>query len=354
MSEERALPEESAEEAGLRYVSDKEPGYRRRRAGKGFAYIGPDGNIVKDIKIKKRLKQLAVPPAWVDVWICPKPNSHIQAVGRDARGRKQYIYHPRWRRIRAAAKFHRMSAFGEQLPELRKQVAQDLRSPHLARRKVVAVVVCLLDRAALRIGNEDYARQNRSYGATTLRDRHVSVRGATITLRFRSKRGKEVSAQVSDARLARAVRRCAELPGQELLQYIDDDGRRQTVDSGDVNEYLRQVTGHDFTAKDFRTWTGTIAAAQTLARLGQARTRKERQRRAALAVKESAAELGNTPTVSRKYYVHPKLLNAYAAGREIRIADGGPAPGTRPRGAGLAPAEEAVLALLKEDAGGAE
>src|SRR5919107_213286 len=261
-------PVESAESAGLRYVSDTMPGIRRKRSGSGFSYVGPDGKAVKDPATLARIRSLAIPPAYVDVWICPTANGHIQATGRDARGRKQYRYHPKWRETRDETKFGRILAFSEALPGIRKRVESDLSKPGLSREKVLATVVRLLDCTGIRIGNDEYARSNRSFGLTTLQDRHVEISGSNMRFEFRGKSGKNHSVSLSDRRLAKIVRRCQDIPGEDLFQYVDEDGVRQTISSGDVNDYLREISGQEFTAKDFRTWAGTLLAIESLRELG--------------------------------------------------------------------------------------
>jgi DNA topoisomerase-1 len=251
-------PEATAEEAGLRYVSDAMPGIRRRRAGRGFTYAGTDGRRLTDRRVLARIRALAIPPAWTDVWICPIARGHLQATGRDARGRKQYRYHARWREVRDEAKYGRMVAFGQALPRIRRRVEADLALPGLPRERVLAAVVRLLEKTAVRVGNEEYARENRSFGLTTLRNRHAEVGTSRIRFRFRGKGGKETEVELNDRRLARIVARCQELPGQALFTYLDEDGEPRTVDSADVNEYLREISGEEFTAKDFRTWAGTV------------------------------------------------------------------------------------------------
>src|SRR5690349_13032696 len=263
-------PMESAQAAGLRYVSDAKPGIRRKRSGKGFTYVGADGRTVRDQATLARIRSLAIPPAYTDVWICPTANGHLQATGRDARGRKQYRYHPRWREVRDEAKYGRMVAFGEALPKIRRQVDRDIARRSLSKARVVATVVRLLDETSIRVGNDEYARENKSFGLTTMQKRHVDVEGARIMFRFRGKGGKLNDVDVRDPRVARVLRRCEELPGQHLFQYVDDDGEVQDVDSDDVNDYLREVTGDQFTAKDFRTWSGTVLAAWALEELGEA------------------------------------------------------------------------------------
>ncbi len=339
-------PEASAEEAGLRYVSDAGPGIERRRAGKGFVYIGPDGRRLTDAERVAWIKALAIPPAWTDVWISPIKSGHLQATGRDARGRKQYRYHPRWREVRDEAKYGRLIDFARALPRIRRRTDRDLRRRGLPREKVLALVVRLLEATLIRVGNDEYARENRSYGLSTMRDRHVEVRGATLRFSFRGKGGKEHAIDVRDERLARIVRQVQELPGQTLFQYHDADGSRQEVTSGDVNAYLREISGADFTAKDFRTWAGTVAATMALQELSEIDDEAGRKRAIVRAVETVAELLGNTPTVCRACYVHPDVIDAYLDGSFVE------ALAERARGVGrgvhaLRPAEAAVLGLLQ-------
>jgi DNA topoisomerase I len=292
--------------AGLLYVNDDDPGISRRRRGRGFSYHAPDGARLTDRAALDRIRALAVPPAWTDAWICPSPRGHIQATGRDARGRKQYRYHALWRQVRDEAKYERSIAFGEALPRLRRRVERDLRSRGLERRKVVAAVVRLLDTTLMRVGNEEYARQNRSYGLTTLRDQHGRVRGSELRFSFKGKAGKRHEVSLRDRRLARIVRHCQELPGQRLFQYRDDEGNPQPIDSDDVNDYLRDALGDGFSARDFRTWAGTVLAYRCL-RVADAGADK---RRLSNAVTQVARWLGNTPAVCRSAYIHPAVLGA--------------------------------------------
>jgi DNA topoisomerase-1 len=310
-----ADPVRSARLAGLRHVTDALPGIRRRRRGKGFSYLDPRGQPLRDPAERRRIAALAIPPAWRDVWICALPNGHLQATGRDARGRKQHRYHPDWRAVRDETKFGRMVAFGEALPRLRARVEEDLARSGLSRAKVLAAVVRLLETTLIRVGNQEYARENHSFGLTTLRNRHVDISGATLRFRFRGKSGKERSVAISDRRLARVVRACRDLPGHELFQYLDEAGERQTVTSEDVNDYLRAATGEDFTAKDFRTWGGTVLALSALAADGGAASPQEANRVVVEAVKRVAELLGNRPAVCRKYYIHPAVVEAYLGGR---------------------------------------
>jgi DNA topoisomerase-1 len=339
--------EADAAEVGLRYVSDSMPGVRRRRAGRGFLYIGPSGRRLTDPARLAWFKRLAIPPAWTDVWVSPLHNGHLQATGRDARGRKQYRYHPRWRKVRDAAKFDRILDFGRAISRIRRRTDRDLRRPGLPREKVVALVVRLLEATLMRVGSEVYRRENRSYGLSTLRDRHVDVRGTRIRMTFRGKSGREHEIEVSDARLARAVRRCQELPGQVLFQYVGDDGRRRSVDSGDVNDYLRTVAGGDFTVKDFRTWAGTVAAALALQEFVAVDSEVEAKRNVVAAIEEVAAQLGNTPAVCRACYVHPEIVASYLDGTLAKALGERVAPRLGRSAHALTPEEAAVLGLLR-------
>jgi len=333
-------PGEAADAASLRYVSDTRPGIQRVRHRRAFRYVSGNGEPVQDLPTLRRIRSLAIPPAWTQVWICPVAHGHIQAVGRDARGRKQYRYHARWRAVRDEAKFDRVIQFGRALPAIRERVEKDLGRPGLAREKVLASVVRLLEITLIRIGNAEYARANRSYGLTTLRARHVTVEGARLRFEFRGKGGKHHTVDVSDRLLARVVRRCQDLPGHELFQYLDEDGERQAIDSADVNTYLREVCGEEFTAKDFRTWGGTVLAAQALAAPAE---EADARRRLTAAIVEVASRLGNTPTICRKCYIHPDIVGAHADGE---LAEG---LGGR-ESSGLSAEEAAVLRLLERRA----
>jgi len=342
-------PVESARQAGLRYVSETGPGIRRRRAGRGFVYI-QGGRRVGDVDTRARIRALAIPPAWTDVWICPVANGHMQAVGRDARGRKQYRYHPRWREVRDETKYARMLAFARALPSIRVRVGADLGRRGLPREKVLATIVRLLETTRVRVGNEEYARANKSFGLTTLRDRHVDVAGPQVRFQFRGKGGKEHAVGVRDPRVARIIRNLQDLPGQELFQYIDEAGKRQAISSDDVNAYLREITGRDITAKDFRTWGGTMLAAVELRAMGQAASRREADRNVLRAIDAVAERLGNTRAVCRKYYVHPELLRAYLMGVTVPLPE---VPGSRrdrrrQREAALRRDEIIVLQFLRE------
>lgn len=330
-------PRAAATLAGLRYSTDDAPGLRRVRAGGGFRYLRPGRRAERSVAALARIRSLAIPPAWTDVWICKDPRGHLQATGRDRRGRKQYRYHQAWRAIRDRTKFHRIAAFARTLPCIRGKVARDLRRRGLKREKILATVVALLDRTHQRVGNEEYAKENGSYGLTTLRDHHAQVRGATVLLRFRGKSGRQQQVSVHDQRIATIVRRSGELPGQELFRYVCVEGRTHAVCSHDVNDYIRAVTGGAFTSKDFRTWGGTVAAAQLL----RERSRSPRRSPSALrrieaeVVARVAALLGNRPATCRTYYIDPRVFAAYESGKLVRAMSGGKDP------------ERAVLELLK-------
>jgi DNA topoisomerase I len=304
-------PVESAEAIGLCYVTDTQPGIQRQRRGKSFIYLDAEGKQIRDQKVIQRINSLVIPPAYRNVWICPLSNGHLQATGRDAKGRKQYRYHPLWREIRDQAKFTRMIAFSEALPLIRERVEQDLQRRGLPKEKVLAAVVRLMELTRIRVGNEEYARSNESYGLTTLRDEHVDITGSKMQFQFRGKRGVEHTIDLQDKRLAKIVKRCQDLPGQELFQYLDENGEQQTLTSTDVNDYLRDITGEDFTAKDFRTWAGTVLAASQLFELGAASSVTATKKNMVQAIKSVAAYLGNRPATCRKYYVHPAVLEAY-------------------------------------------
>jgi DNA topoisomerase-1 len=305
------LAAEAAQEAGLVYTTDQEPGIRRVRKGKGFEYLGPDGKRVCDSATLDRIRSLVIPPAWEHVWISTRPRGHLQATGRDARGRKQHRYHPRWRETRDANKFERMADFAALLPRIRRRVTRDLNRPGLPREKVIATIVRLLETTYARIGNEEYAQQNHSFGLTTLRNRHVEVKGSTVRFLFKGKSGREVSLGVKDRRVAAVIKRCEELPGQMLFQYLDADGERRTVTSDDVNQYLREASGEDVTAKDFRTWAGTLLAEQALREVGGFESETEARRKVVAAIDMVAHKLGHTRAVCRRSYVHPAVIETY-------------------------------------------
>jgi DNA topoisomerase I len=339
-------PRDAAESAGLRYVSDARPGIRRKRAGKGFSFARPDG-AKPDADTIRRVRSLAIPPAWSDVWICPFPDGHIQATGRDARGRKQYRYHPRFREVRDSVKYNHLVAFGETLPAIRASVRAHMALRGLPRKKVLATVVHLLDTTLIRVGNDDYARQNGSYGITTLKNRHAAVDGSEVRFRFVGKSGKQWSVKIRDRRVAKIVKACQDLPGQELLQYIDPDGALQDVTSSDVNDYLKEISGADITAKDFRTWAGTLLAALALSEVRRFDSAAQAKRNVRATIETVAARLGNTPTICRKCYVHPEVLNSYLDGNLVlEIVRAGDVAWQEEL-AGMKPEEAAVLALLR-------
>src|SRR5882724_7433909 len=341
----------AATRAGLNYVTDGLAGITRRRVGRGWVYFAPDGTRISDPAQRKRITALVIPPAWTDVWICPDPNGHIQATARDARGRKQYRYHPSYREARDKSKFRRILEFSEVLPDIRDRVERDLRARDLSRRQILATVVRLLDRTLIRVGNDEYARENRSFGLTTLRGRHVQIEGSRLHFTFRGKSGVSHEVAITDRRLARIVQQCQDLPGQELFQYLDTKGRRQTISSDDVNAYLRETTGRDITAKDFRTWAGTMLAAKQLCAIGPAKTRREAERNMLRAIDTVADRLGNTRAVSRKYYVHPGLLRAYQQGLTVTLPSASPHALRRENPpAALRRDEVAVLQFLQETA----
>ena len=310
-------PVEAAEEAGLRYVSDEQPGYTRRRRGQSFQYFDTDGKLIQDEARLLRIGRLAIPPAYHDVWICPLPNGHIQATGRDDRSRKQYRYHARWRAIRDENKYDRILTFAAALPKIRRRVQADLKLSELKREKVLAAVLQLLERTFIRVGNEEYARQNKSFGLTTMKDRHVKVRGKKLQFRFRGKGGKEHEIDFMDRRLAKIVRKLQDLPGQDLFQYFDEEGKLCNVTSQDANDYLREITGEDFTAKDFRTWAGTVLTAMALNAQEKFATKKEAKSNLKNAIAAAAKLLRNTPTICRKCYVHPAIVESYLNGNLI-------------------------------------
>jgi DNA topoisomerase-1 len=308
---QKTTPAAMAKAAGLRYVSDSQPGYMRRRRGRGFAYYDWTGKLVTDTKLRDRFSQLVIPPAWREVWICRYENGHILAVGRDEAGRKQYIYHPAWAQVREQVKYSKLLRFGEALPDLRQKVAADLRQRKLTRTKVTALVIALMEQTLIRIGNDEYARNNDSYGLTTLKDEHVHFDHSTVTFEFRGKSGKEHEIALRDKRLANLVQACQELPGQRLFQYYDEQGKLAALTSTDVNNYLREATGFDFTAKDFRTWGGTVLAARVLHECGPAGSESALKKQIVAAVKQVSQALGNTPAVCRQHYIHPAVFTAY-------------------------------------------
>ena len=307
----RPSPASMAKSAGLRYVSDSQPGYTRRRCGRGFRYFDWKNEPLRDADVRAWIDSLVIPPAWQEVWICRNRKGHLLVTGRDAAGRKQYIYHPEWARVRDQVKYSKLLTFGEALSDVRQQIAADLRKRTLGREKVTALVLALMDQTLIRIGNDEYARQNSTYGLTTMQDEHVHVENATVVFEFRGKSGKEHEIALRDRRLAQLVKTCQELPGQRLFQYIDSDGNQCALTSTEVNEYLRTATGYDFTAKDFRTWGGTVEMARLLHEIGPYRTQTELKKNVTAAIKQVAEALGNTPAVCRAHYVHPAILDAY-------------------------------------------
>ncbi len=313
-------PIESARAAGLRYVSDAKPGIGRTPFRKGFRYTNPDGTPLRDAAALARIKSLVIPPAWTDVWICTQPSGHLQATGRDVKGRKQSRYHPRWREVRDETKYERMTFFASVLPTIRERVQHDLSLPGLPRNKILATIVSLMEATLIRVGNTEYARDNQSYGLTTMRNRHVAVHGTTITFTFQGKSRVHHTINLQDRRLAGIIKRCSDIPGYELFQYLDSDGTHHSIDSSDVNEYLREITGEHFTAKDFRTWAGSVLACDVLREFEPFSSATEAKKNIVQAIAAVASRLGNTPTVCRKCYVHPAVLEAYLGGMSPKAA----------------------------------
>jgi DNA topoisomerase I len=344
-------PTESARAAGLRYVYDSRPGITRHPTRTGFRYTTPDGHPLRDRnpddkETLARIKSLAIPPAWVDVWICPNPNGHLQATGRDARGRKQSRYHPKWREVRDQSKYEHMLHFGSALPTIRERVEEHLTLRGLPREKVLATIVRLLETTFIRIGNEAYARENKSFGLTTLQRRHVDIRGSRLTFKFKGKSGVEHTVNLTDRRLARIVKTCRDIPGYELFEYLDDDGAPHTLDSTHVNDYLRDISNENFTAKDFRTWAGTVLAAMTLRDFEPCDTESQLKKNIVEAIKSVAQRLGNTPAVCRKCYIHPAVLDAYQSGAMTTLlSDVKPTTATHPHA--LRPEESALMHLIE-------
>jgi DNA topoisomerase I len=340
-------PRDAAESAGLRYVSDGRPGIRRKKAGTGFSYGRADGSKLTEKDVLKRIKALVIPPAWTEVWICPFADGHLQATGRDAKGRKQYRYHPRFREVRESTKYEHVVAFADALPAIREKVQEHMALRGLRREKVLATVVHLLETTLIRVGNDDYAKQNNSYGLTTLKNRHVSVDGNEVRFRFTGKSGKQWSLRVRDRRIAKIIKACQDLPGQELLQYVDEAGNCQDVTSSDVNDYLKEVTGKDITAKDFRTWAGTVLAAMALNELESFDSAAQAKRNLRAAIEKVAGKLGSTPTICRKCYVHPEVLNSYLDGKLVLELKEKAESELRGDVQSFKPEEAAVLALLR-------
>ncbi len=339
-------PEVSAKLARLHYVHDDEPGIRRKPWGKGFTYLKPDGSRLTDKEEKARIKSLAVPPAYTDVWICTSPRGHILATGRDDRGRKQYIYHPEWRKVRDETKYNRMVAFGEILPKLRHRIDEDMAQPGLGRDKVLATVVKLLETTLIRVGNAQYAQENESYGLTTIRKKHVEVDDDTVTFEFVGKGGKDWHIELEDERIAEIVSACEDVPGYELFKYFDEDGERVDVESAHVNEYLQRISGQEITAKDFRTWAGTVLAALALEEFEAFDSETQAKKNVVRAIERVAQHLGNTPSIARQSYVHPQIIDAYLEG-SLRESLRKRAEKKLKKLRGLEPEEAAVLAFLK-------
>jgi DNA topoisomerase-1 len=338
---------DAARSAGLQYVTDRAPGIRRQKCGRGFRYVTAEGRTLRDKDDLLRIRALAIPPAWTDVWISATPRGHIQAFGRDARRRKQYRYHARWREVRDETKFGQLVEFGETLPEIRRRVDADMAQPGLSREKVLATVVRLLEMTMMRIGNPEYARANRSFGLTTLRDRHVKVSGQTLRFRFTGKSGKAHDLQVSDRRVAKIVRACQDIPGYEVFKYLDEEEQARDVDSGDVNAYVREISGADFTAKLFRTWAGSVQALEGFVAIAPAETQTEAKRNVVQVVKDVASALGNTPAVCRKSYIHPALIDGYLKGTLHETLQSIPRRRTPPR---MTANERLLLGFLKKTA----
>jgi DNA topoisomerase-1 len=343
---------DSANAAGLRYVSDSMPGVRRKRNGRGFSYVGLNGGTITSRAEIKRFRSLVIPPAWTQVWICPLEDGHLQVTARDARGRKQYRYHPDFRAHRDNTKFERLFEFGEVIWKIREKVEEDVLQSGLPRNKVLATVVWLLEKTLIRVGTEELSRENKSYGLTTLRRRHVEIDGAQLRFEFRGKSGVAHAVSVTDTQIARIVQRCHELPGEILFKFLDDDGRRQDIEAEHVNEYLRDATGADVTAKDFRTWAGTMDAAGYLRELGPAKNKKEAERNVVQAIDHTAKRLGNTRTVCRKYYIHPVLIEAYLRGETLPPPPARRKVKNRKPGGRLRKHEQQVLEFLRKQGKG--
>ncbi|MBR0821464.1 DNA topoisomerase IB [Bradyrhizobium liaoningense] len=335
-------------EEGLRYVSDSTPGYTRKRAGTTFSYYDKDGKRITDAAVIRRIKSIGIPPAYESVWICPSANGHIQATGLDARGRKQYRYHAKWRELRDQNKYEHIVQFAAALPALRDRVAADMKLEGLPREKVLATIVSLLEKTLIRIGNAEYAEKNKSYGLTTMRRKHVAVGRGVLRFDFTGKSGKQWKLRVEDKRIAAIVKRCAEIPGHELFKYLDDDGQPRTVDSGDVNAYIKDITGEDFSAKDFRTWAGTVLAALALTEFKKYDGQAEAKRNVVAAIESVSKQLGNTPAICRKCYVHPEVLNAYMSGDLVKMIEAKIARKFKRQYAKLTSEEIMVLAFLRK------
>jgi DNA topoisomerase-1 len=345
-SDYKADARQAAEDAGLRYVTDALPGITRRARRSGFSYFDPEGRIVKDAATLKRIRALAIPPAYSDVWICPRANGHLQATGRDARGRKQYRYDSRWNEMRDLTKYEHLIDFASALPALRRKLISDMAKSGLPREKVLATIVHLLETTLIRVGNEDYAQENKSYGLTTLRNRHVDVSGGDLRFRFKGKSGKAWNLQIKDRRIAKIIKACQELPGQHLFEYLDPEGTPRSIGSTEVNDYLREACGQHITAKDFRTWHGTVLAAMALSEFERFDSQAHAKRNVREAIERVAARLGNTTSICRKCYVHPEILNSYLDGKLLEEIEVEVETELRDELAQLRPEEAAVLALL--------
>jgi DNA topoisomerase-1 len=347
-SSQSADPKYSARIAGLRYVSDKQRGFGRVKRGHGFVYVRSSGGVVRDSRTLARIKALAIPPAWTDVWICPLAKGHLQATGLDARRRKQYRYHSRWREVRDETKYARLIAFAKALPKIRRQVKRDLAYHGLTRERVLAAVVRLLETTLIRVGNEEYAKTNKSFGLTTMRNKHAEVNGSKVAFDFLGKSGVEHEITVADPRLAKVVRKCQDLPGQELFAFLDENGQSHDIGSSDVNEYLREISGQDFTAKDFRTWAGTALAAQALQEFEDFDSKAAAKRNITRAIERVAERLGNTKAICRKCYVHPAVIDAYMDRTLIKTLNTRAERELRRRLKSLPSEEAAVLSLLQQ------
>ena len=339
-------PKESAKIAGLQYVKSDSLQIERKKVGRGFSYLDPNGDRIKDEAELERLKALTIPPALTEVFYCHLPNGHLQATGRDAKRRKQYFYHPEWRKTRSQHKFNRMLLFGASLPQIRNTTTKHLQQPGLPREKVLAAVVQLLETTLIRVGNKQYARKNSSFGLTTLRDRHVDIKGQKVKFEFRGKSGVDHEIKLKDRRLASVIKKCQEIPGYEIFKYYDEAGDRHFVDSGDVNQYLQEITEHDFTAKDFRTWAGTLLSAIELNELGEFESEKQAQKNVTQAIKNVAKQLGNRPATSRKYYIHPAIIEAYETGFLLDAMDR--VKDTKSNVDELHPEEITILEIIKK------